>query len=421
MWLYLRQRAILVLGKLYMTKSSLTKVQRRNATPSWSGYLHQGKVGILVAIKSIETSYTTDNATFRENIKHLRLAYEYHEDFVILNDDKIISTHQVKAKVAAGSDKKSAYGSALRDFDISTSPIDQRFLHVAVEIKDWDTSATPNIHNVQLYEYANARRYSSLTDNCVKSEAISYMQKIQPLRPTEELELIYYEILALLLDKVKECHALNNHSHPIITFEEIVNCIENPIIDSVKFVCDINRLKSLMVHILNQVEQDFEIINDDKGVAWDQATEVVEQLCKLDGIEFLKTLALLHPDDPDFINSKNLKSDGFKNVFIEIIRNAPSYKIKDNGYTKGGENYFLSNISEVAKFATPTAMRILSNTNNTKLLFEGKNIVTKELDGSFVSLVGADNSEPSDQNIIKPEMLKFVTVENTLAHLNERS
>ena len=401
-----------------MAENNLTKEQRRNATPSWSGYLHQGKVGILVALKYIDIEFFKNAPAAIESFRHLHLTYEHHEDFMVLKDNEILSIHQVKAKISAGSDKKSAYGSALKQFDVSTSPLDQRYLHVVNEITDWDKSKTANIHKIQLYEYADSRKYSSLNDDSIKNEAMNYIAKLQPSRSVDEVEAIYFELLNILIDKVRGCHARSDHSHPIISFEEIFECIENPIIDNIKHNFEINKIKTILVRALNETEQDFEINNEDKGLHWEQASNVIEELCKLEGNDLISSLSLLHPDDLDFFNSKNVKYDGLKNIFIEVLRSVPSYNQANNSYLKDTENYFLSNISEMSRNARSTAIRILTNPNNTKLIFEGRNIVTKELEGSFVNLLGS-HEQAYENNIIKPEMLKFIKVEDALLHLME--
>lgn len=70
--------------------------QNRNATPSWSGYIHQGKVGFLVSLRQLKKCID-DKAPDYENYV---IRYENAEDFDIVdNNDKVISRHQVKAYI----------------------------------------------------------------------------------------------------------------------------------------------------------------------------------------------------------------------------------------------------------------------------------------------------------------------------------
>jgi hypothetical protein len=65
---------------------------RRNATSSWSGYLHQGKVGILLALRELHKCILSN-----EDISLYKLEYESAEDIDIKKQDIILSRHQVKA------------------------------------------------------------------------------------------------------------------------------------------------------------------------------------------------------------------------------------------------------------------------------------------------------------------------------------
>ena len=70
--------------------------QNRNATPSWSGYIHQGKVGFLVALRQLRECIENNI----ENLEDYAIRYENAEDFDIVgDDDQVLSRHQVKAYV----------------------------------------------------------------------------------------------------------------------------------------------------------------------------------------------------------------------------------------------------------------------------------------------------------------------------------
>ncbi len=62
-----------------------------NATPSWNGYSHQGKVALYVVLKMIN-----DQSLNREQCSEYELELDYFEDFSILKNDVYIEAHQVK-------------------------------------------------------------------------------------------------------------------------------------------------------------------------------------------------------------------------------------------------------------------------------------------------------------------------------------
>ena len=64
--------------------ANLNVDQNRNATPSWSGYIHQGKVGFLVALRQLRECIENNI----ENLEDYAIRYENAEDFdIIVGDD----------------------------------------------------------------------------------------------------------------------------------------------------------------------------------------------------------------------------------------------------------------------------------------------------------------------------------------------
>ena len=77
-----------------MIKLASSRVdQNRNAAPSWSGYIHQGKVGFLVALRQLRQCIEAGVSYEEYSIR-----YENAEDFDIIgNEGQVLSRHQVKA------------------------------------------------------------------------------------------------------------------------------------------------------------------------------------------------------------------------------------------------------------------------------------------------------------------------------------
>ena len=73
----------------------ITIEEKRNASASWSGYVHQGKVGFLVALRSLKDCIIKGEKSYLQ----YELKYENAEDFDITDESgKVLSRHQVKAK-----------------------------------------------------------------------------------------------------------------------------------------------------------------------------------------------------------------------------------------------------------------------------------------------------------------------------------
>ena len=69
--------------------------KKNNATSSWSGYNHQGKVGIFLALKELSELLQKDEDFCNYSVQFEK---EDGEDIDIVQGDIVISRHQVKAK-----------------------------------------------------------------------------------------------------------------------------------------------------------------------------------------------------------------------------------------------------------------------------------------------------------------------------------
>lgn len=123
-------------------------MSNRNATATWSGFAHQGQVGLLVALRKMQE-------ISQEEYSQYYLEYENKEDVAIYKLEGIPnyqSVHQVKAYYAGGG-SKSKYKKALADFECCG----EDYLHTAMEVEDWDTSTTENLKNVKRYSYTGSQ------------------------------------------------------------------------------------------------------------------------------------------------------------------------------------------------------------------------------------------------------------------------
>ncbi|WP_149277645.1 ABC-three component system protein [Pareuzebyella sediminis] len=123
-------------------------MSNRNATATWSGFAHQGQVGLLVALRKMQE---IDQAEYSQYY----LEYENKEDVAIYKHAetlKYLSVHQVKAYYSGGG-VKSKYKKALADFECCG----EDYLHTVMEVEDWDTSKTENPKDVKRYLYSGSK------------------------------------------------------------------------------------------------------------------------------------------------------------------------------------------------------------------------------------------------------------------------
>ena len=144
-------------------KQKFEQMSNRNATASWSGYSHQGQVGILVALREMNRLI---NAGLQNEFAIHYLEYESHEDIAIYRDVNgntpvYSSVHQVKAYYSNGHlintykdvftgnpiYQKDAQGKFIKDanghkmltgsYELGQWCPGNNYLHSAVEIGNW--------------------------------------------------------------------------------------------------------------------------------------------------------------------------------------------------------------------------------------------------------------------------------------------
>ncbi len=126
-----------------------------DASNSWNGYNHQGKVALFVAIKTICELWdkTASEADNKKNLAQYFLEVEYYEDFSIgkiLDNGKIqyISVHQVKDKEDVSlSSYDSAFLGLVQHF-IERSDIEKAYLHVTTDLRILQKDLSEYISNL---------------------------------------------------------------------------------------------------------------------------------------------------------------------------------------------------------------------------------------------------------------------------------
>ncbi|MFU4542422.1 ABC-three component system protein [Pseudomonas aeruginosa] len=113
-----------------------------SAISSWSGFVYQGKVALYHSLKLI----TNDIIDFE-------LQLDSTDDFAIYQNKKLLSAHQVKAKIGA---YRSNYDSALKKSAVIAGDRQKgaaRYFHVSVPISDTSDYEDTNGEIVKFYDY----------------------------------------------------------------------------------------------------------------------------------------------------------------------------------------------------------------------------------------------------------------------------
>ena len=215
--------------------------EKNNATSSWSGYNHQGQVGIFLALKELNM-LIQNGKDFRDY--SVQFEKEDGEDVDIVKWTEVISRHQVKAK----KNKKNLndYKDVLTGFKKDGVDENSRYLHTICDVVGFDLSEEefkelpykpkfiPNVNNVKLYEYPNGNKYCELSntseskiDNFCKAEIKSLLTSHSPnLKDDDDhIKETLFELKDLLCTKIREAHEAGGSVNPVILFPDIYDIV----------------------------------------------------------------------------------------------------------------------------------------------------------------------------------------------------
>lgn len=362
---------------------------RRNATSSWSGYLHQGKVGLFVALKKINE--------LRNNHSELdgwKLEYETAEDFDIKNGEEVDSRHQVKAN--KNSTTKGSYSSVLNqgNFNTNETDDDSRFLHVIREIPDWGASTQANPNNIKLYEYPNQNSYCLLsTENDQLKEFC--IAEIQEVNDNGGAEIIFDHLLFKLDDEIRTEHATKarqDHA-PSLSFLEICSIIEenNPLINY-----ENARLRKEFSESWEKYKFDLEDRGEQLSDKEELLDRFIEEAYQSDEV-FNNFLRVIQPQNIKL----SINDDGMRDVFFEsFLKINEDFSIQDIGYSKDGEKYTLTAINSGSRNAPNLAKDIIENDSidRSKMFFEDHYLINREIDAKFPDVISMLRSYTEKRN-----------------------
>ncbi len=414
----------------------------RNATASWSWYLHQWKVWIFVALKEI--SELLENWENIEELKKWRIIYENAEDFDIqLKDEQwkytddywkwiVKSRHQVKAKKS--STAFSNYDSVLwiqyykmeenidknwnktinkklktewfqiRSFHSTNTVWDckiweievdenNRFLHTIVNVASFkwkneninnqsdENHYSNNPNNIQLYTYPNWDKYCYLSteNSCLKDESFKLIKEIRKIIKGDELE--DENIYLQILFKLDE-EIRNKHINwwfPEMSFYVLIR-----IISEFTTFTELENIK--LRRRFYEYYDCFRVdINQDEE---EKLNLLVWKISKLDIDEFIKFIYEIHPDKKYSENWFDLNEDWLHEVFFECLLKANN-KLYDkyNLYIKNEDRFFLSTINKNKSRIKKVVNIIMENSRISTKIYESDYIITEYIEWRFLDYV----------------------------------
>lgn len=425
------------------------------ATSIWSGYNHQGRVGLFVGLREVNRLKGVEG----QDLNKWKLIFELGEDFQIIHEiandsTEVISRHQVKAYNSTAFSKYSHVftrhqkknskdelmtnedGSPVMEdgFNEKGVPVDGRFLHV---IKDLDISSWQNDYGIRLYEYPPLNEGDSTKKYCDFSSSTSSSDELMTLAvreieqatgaSTAEASLIWKDLQHSLQAKISVAHHAKSFAE--FTLHELQTAISRS--ESLAaYDADKNRRSVL------EYAEDFIGEREDLPTFTDiersRVVKYVQDLTTLDDVSLLACLRYLHINNSRFLD---VNSNGMKKVVYATLSRIESCEYEDNclQYDVDGSSYVLTVINEMKqseddvqkgtnKWQTERIVKALLS-KDVALTFRNAKIVNESLDARFDELLGEELSvsyiaERKVYDIIEPAPLEFVSVDRAVSEIN---
>lgn len=378
----------------------------RNATSSWNGYSHQGKVGIFVALKQIN-----ELMSIGHNLSTWSLVFEQNEDFDICNSNISISRHQVKCKYSSSTmNSMGVFG--INEFDLLDNS--ENYLHSVTDLTDYEfESDIKNPNRIKLYEYESGKKYCRKEINSYINNEIN---NILSLKNHEEydnqsfLEQVNSEICFKLSSVLQEEH-LSGQNKPELNFSDIVD-----IITSYKFSeLAINTYRRIFFQVyeeyLEECDKESVLINT-------ELSKVVTDIVNCDDESFKQYISNIFIDKENVFQQKNYSNfvtmfneDGLCDVFFKFF-NTINYQHDVSNYAFVYKSeYVLTAVN--SESASKTAENIWRNIRINKNInpFEKSKIINKEINcilGEKINDQYNCDKKRSD-NILNPKEVSLIT------------
>ncbi len=404
-----------------MDLQGMSMADKRNATSSWSGYLHQGQAGLLVALREINRLSEND-----ESLDGWFVIFENAEDFDIQNLTGVISRHQVKAykdaehpnavKDVLGTQVYTGGALTSKGFQfkkleggvLTASEVDEdsRFLHVITEIKGFNLDEVTfnaqysrpvwvaNPHNIKLYEYENNKLFCPLVsedNSTLEGYCLVEIEKYLTRLGSQEAEVeeyqrqIYYCIVNQLDLQIKNRHMDDVVGYPKLLLKDIAYLITlNP--DKSKYFIGV--VRRILASITNNFIADIIIVKGFiDGSERDRLENSVSDIYHLGDNDLMNFLKEINPNENEIYHFTTVsevisvvKKDNFRTVFLGCLYRVfnSTYVLGDRGYSEHG-GYILSQIVEDEMMVKSLKHRISENSMLTEAYFDKAYLINKDI------------------------------------------
>jgi hypothetical protein len=362
------------------------------ATATWSGYNHQGKVGLFVALREMAQLASDSGGVKAETFGNWYVEFEGAEDFDICTKPPcpdptyLHSRHQVKAY--AGNDGRyfsdykkvtepytNQYGTDMPGFNKNIEnengtvivgpevPVDRRFIHLVQSVPSWKYDTTKNPNQVGPYEYpeyknvpvqnycglSNSANYTPSEDNDdIPLDELAYKQMSSIVaKNRSEIKLIWQALQVELQKRISFCHDDDTKPRPKFTFQEISDDFLQNNVSLSNYIEDYQAdiFRRSLINAWHDIQEQYEdggSIDEDARARIEAWLRDIQKKSTFDLNTFIDSFSPHKSPAP-----KDIQHAGLHAVVCEVIRQVKATPSIDvHHYKKDGTLYFLTTISD---------------------------------------------------------------------------
>ncbi|QNM95109.1 ABC-three component system protein [Chitinimonas koreensis] len=355
-----------------------------SAISSWSGFVYQGKVALYHSL-----------TLMNEGDLDFELQLDSTDDFAIYKRNKLVSTHQVKAKVG---NYRSIYEKALeKSGEISGDRIQgtQRYFHISVEIDDTSDFTATSKETVKFYEYGK-KKYCGLgeIEQLIINKIKEFCNKKNKDSIVSEnnVKLNYCLMSEKINSKAIEIHKKNQvEGVPEneaaykcrISSTEIINDLlnHNPYTDVEYFAVELR--KELYDHLEMMLDDALPSMTD---VQYQRARDLFDYIQKLESDDLKRLCQIVKPSE-NFSKIQQMDIERYSELIntlcVEpIFSELPHYK-DDQKIFYLPTAISINNDKEGQRCAEHIRHQLSNNETLVKILFEYSNLIACHAAKSF--------------------------------------
>ncbi len=377
-----------------------------DASPTWSGFAYQGKVGLFIVLKRLNAY---DGNTINNEFRNWKLEFEWLEDFSIKNGNEYISLHQVKAYIDRGISKyRTAIDQLIRNSLMYYFPQLECYLHVTANV-NFDSNC---LYNYQIG--GNDQKFCPLMsiDDLIKSEIRSFLHRHnEEDENVEAIDTHFYKLLAMIDNHVKHRHHViqtTNRNHRVIECINFVDIINSLITNSMQFSNErmIYEKKAYLTSLVDELCQNLSLELQTKV---NNFSRDILNLCDEDFIKFSKSIfphiKSLYNSELTISNFQELlHRDHMLDVFFKIIQEIHTEGILSQHkfyYDKESKKYLPTGIQ--SSNTSRISNEIIENPFAVEDLYEMDFFITERINCESIEIEANNFNEIRDEDLHSPE------------------